>query len=210
MRILITFTDGDTCDGDYVGDTAGPLLGSLYLTTVAINGSTTAGPPGPRLETVEGKLAIDSGHGSNDKNQWTTDESWTFRLDGPAYFEGLSLGSFNNNSAPGEVFVISSTSFSGLGTVTTGPGVTYSDSSGVGSFTLSNHPNGILGLADIGGTPLLVEANTDIHLEYTSGNEMFLQSMSFSAVPEPSCLGLLSVGGLWAARRRQRSVKQLC
>lgn len=194
---LITFADGDALDGSMVGSTSVLAVGTL--TTHAVVGSDgSAG--GNSLETTDGALSIDTASvvPGGEQNQWNGNESWVFSFDVATTFSGISFNSLDT----GNSFTFQSLDFVGLA-IAANPSVGVAYDSGVGSFTLTTTPNNDFDLAELGGSPIAVAANTQMSLTYLGPDSARLQDMNFTAVPEPGsacCAALVLL--LFNSRRR--------
>lgn len=200
--LIVTFSNGDTFDGDGATDTAGPFLDaasgvSSTLTTVAVN-------PSGALNANAGSLGIADGGGSSFDNG----ESWTFQWDQSSEFEGIDFASFSTAS---ESFSLTSTAFVGLGPLTPGDSnITFDN--GLGRFTFgSGDTSDDFNLNDLSGGVLLpIAAGTPLTLAFSgapSSDSATLTTMSFSftAVPEPSTSLLLAGAlSLFAGIHRRR------
>lgn len=182
--------------------------------TVGFNGTVnTDATVATALRTDGNGLAINSAgtQGADQNFNLDGQEAFTLRADQALFFEGLALRGFSAQNSLERQLTITSSAWIGLTGVTPGSGVAYN--SLTGSFVLSNSVLGGVNfgtvtletLVGVGGPQLEIGANTDFTFANTAtgGAGYGFTSFTFSAIPEPTALGLALLGALPLVRRRR-------
>ncbi len=205
---LVTFTDGDSFDGDQAtqlfdsSDQAGPLgSNGVILRTVKINGVDSA-TEANQLETTGGKIGIDSAAvNGGEKNNWDDGESWTYEYNQATLFDEINFGGLTGTDA----FSVQSNSF--IGFIAGGPlgtGVTFDTVSGTWTFD-GTATNDHFTVAELGGIAARVLAFDDITISFSGSSSATVQGIGVTSVPEPGCVCFLLALGLGVSWRRKQT-----
>jgi len=192
--IILTFSNGDSFEGDDAGDMAGPFTDPATDITGTI--TTQSVSPSGVLNPNSGSLGIDSDEDSGDFGaRFDHGENWTFEWDIKTYFEGIDFDLFSEET---ETFSVQSNDWINLtGVNPVSDEVTYNSSTGTFEFS-SGTSSDDFDLNDIsGGTFLPVNSGTDIAISYSGGSadDAVIADMTF-ATPEPSTFILVGIAAL--------------
>lgn len=186
--VIYSFVNTGAFDGD--GASATAVLPADSVTGI-VPTLTTTNVTGGVLNENKDRLGIGSG------SAFDVGESWTFRFDVGARFSTINFNALTNN----EEFEISSAAWTSQSFDTSGvPNLTFEMASGTFSFTDDNTDD-LFDLGAITGGDLFVPAGTTITFEAVSGSAA-VQSLVFSAVPEPSAVALIPLFGCLFVRFR--------
>jgi hypothetical protein len=184
---LITFSNGDSLDGDVAGSTAIFLLDAQNATLT----TRSVGPSGA-INTTTGQLGINA-VGSDTANAFNNGETWSFDWSINTLFQGIDFRSFSTAT---ESFRLQADDWIGLTISPQDSDIAFN--SGAGRFTFtSGDTTDNFNLTDLSnGAPLAVAAGSDVTLVFsdTGSGSAGLQSLTFASnaasVPEPKSLFL--------------------
>lgn len=206
----IMFLNSDSFDGDVAGGIAGPFLDSAS----GISGTiTTTGvmPGGSLVNTTSGQLGINAPGTGDTADSFDNGESWSFRWDYNSQLAALDFG--NYSTATEDLgFSVQSSAWIGLGVIPGSANVVFNNATGAFTFK-DGTASDIFTVTDLyGAGPVpTVLAGTDILISYTAGStdNAVIQGMSFNliAVPEPTPVTMLSLGGILIAGHRKLRIK---
>lgn len=196
-----SFADGDSFEGDLVGDTAGPFTDpdtsiSATLTTLAL-------PTGKFLDTNANVLAPATK--ITGTPSFKDFESWSFKWSAATRLLLVDLTS-NGNDPTLDLFTVTIPALIGT-SITTGANVTWN--SGTGTFSFNAAQAGRLYNAALlyGGdaAPIIPADSTIVFTALENANANGIQTMSFEflPVPEPASVTLaLAAAAALCLRRR--------
>lgn len=184
-------------EGDVANDTAGPFSIDgvpAVVTTLSVTGFLDLSPFG---------LGINSGGGDPASTSFNIGESWTFQISTTVSLDGIDIGGLQNQ----ESFRLSSSAWINLGGVVPGVGVVYDAPSGTFTLVDDSVPSDLYTSDYLtGGVDLIVPSGVaitigDLTSTFGPNDEVELQSLTLTAIPEPSISLLVGLGLLSLLRR---------
>ena len=203
--VMISFSNGDSFDGDMIGDMAGPFFDAGSGVTGTI--TTTLLPLGRQLNSTSGQIGISSG---TNGSAFDSAEFWGFTWDVDATFQHVDFSSFSTAT---ESFQIQSDTWIGQSFSPTDSDITFNDGTGAFSFG-SGDSSDNFNLLDLNnGNPIPLAAGSEIVFKFAGDGTDFARitgmtfGLSATTVPEPGAMAMFVVLGLTAGfyRHRRRS-----
>lgn len=163
--------------------------GTITLTSVTVN---NPGNNPDQLTIANGTMGV-----TNEK--WGTGQMWELSFDQDISFDGFTFDTGLSNST----MTFSSTAWGSDPTGQSGANWSFSSDGSVGTFTFSVTDNS--GVTDFTSATLSnVSAGTSMTLAYSGGpTGSGMTSFTLTAIPEPSAVSLLALGGMVLLLRRR-------
>jgi len=188
--IIVEFSNGGALDGDAAGDTA-QFTDSISAEIATLTSQAVLQGATPAVIN-ENSGALGVGNAI-----FEVGEIWSFSWNVATELEAIDLSSFTND----ETFQISSTSWQGLSFDTSSVSeLAFNSTTGTFNLTAGTISDQF-DFSAVSGAPILLNAGAEYSFSATAGSTS-LQSMRFSAVPEPSALGLLGLSIVCLLRTR--------
>ena len=204
----ITFHNSDSFDGDVAGSVAGPFVDLTSLVSGMITTASVV-PGGSLVNTTPGRLGVDAPGTGDTANSFDNLESWVFFWDCNSQFAGINFGDYSTTSE-NMGFSVQSSAWVGLSISPGSANVVFNSATGAFSFNDSAASDVFTAASLYGTGPIpTVSAGTAITIGYIAGttDNAYLQRMTFnlSAVPEPSTLAMVGLGGLVMLALRRKN-----